>query len=78
MTPIISIAIVKQTTPQSYTAELKVDGVPWAEIHQRNNDINVMFLAQPDGKPWLMPYVYAVAALEDAKRQLYYAVQSAA
>ncbi|HWV44617.1 MAG TPA: hypothetical protein VN039_01090 [Nitrospira sp.] len=42
----------------------------WAEINQEKDVLQVEFYPRPDGQPWLISFVDAVAALDDAKKRL--------
>ena len=78
MTTAMNIAISMETTPQAKIASLVADGQLWAKLHEDNGAQIIEFHPRADGKPWSIPYFYAVSALEDAKRQLQQATQPAA
>lgn len=51
-------------------AEIFFGDVQWAEINQEEDVLQVEFYPRPDGQPWLISLVDAVAALDDAKKRL--------
>ncbi len=55
---------------EGLAAEIFFGDIPWAELNQEKETLEVEFYPRPDGQPWRISFSDAVTVLDEARRRL--------